>query len=76
MKGRKNKMKLSRLELERFILGYEDYKKSADTTLWFEARSYLERFDIPTDLIEYLVDMKVSQDKIEGILTILEVEIV
>ena len=69
-------MKLSRLELERFMLAYEDYKKSADTTLWFEAQSYLERFDIPTDLIEKLVDMEIEQDKIEGILTILEVEIV
>ena len=69
-------MKLSRLELERFILGYEDYKKSVDTTLWFEAREYLLRFDIPTDLIEKLADMEIDQDKIEGILTILEVEIV
>ena len=68
-------MKLSRLELERFILGYEDYKKSADTTLWFEARSYLERFDIPTDLIEKLVDMEIEQDKIEKILEIVGVEI-
>ena len=69
-------MKLSRLELERFILGYEDYKKSVDTTLWFESLNYLERFDIPTDLIEKLVNMEISQDKIEKILEILGVEIV
>ena len=68
-------MKLSRLELERFILGYEDYKETDDSTLWFEARSYLDRFDIPTDLIEKLVDMEIDQDKIEKILEIVGVEI-
>ena len=71
-------MKLSRLELERFILGYEDYKETDDTTLWLQVRTYLDEYIeyYFLDIIETLINAKISQDKIEGILTILEVEIV
>ena len=71
-------MKLSRLELERFILGYEDYKETDDTTLWLQVRTYLDEYIeyYFLNIIGTLINAKISQDKIEGILTILEVEIV
>ena len=71
-------MKLSRLELERFMLAYEDYKETDDTTLWLQVRTYLDEYIeyYFLDIIETLTNAKISQDKIEGILTILEVEIV
>ena len=71
-------MKLSRLELERFMLAYEDYKETDDSTLWLQVRTYLDEYIeyYFLDIIETLTNAKISQDKIEGILTILEVEIV
>ena len=71
-------MKLSRLELERFMLAYEDYKETDDSTLWLRVRTYLDEYIeyYFLDIIETLINAKISQDKIEGILTILEVEIV
>lgn len=73
-------MQISRLELERFIQEYKTYSKDNDeATFYFTNRDYLERNGVKLDVldvIEKLVDMEVEQEKIEKILTVLDIEVV
>jgi len=68
-------MKISKLELERFINAYKDYKDSQDTTLWLNNREYLNLNGFTyTDIIELLVDH--NESEIINVLLTLGVEIV
>lgn len=65
-------MKISKLELERYINAYKDYKTSDDTTMWLNNREYLMQNGFKyTDLIELLCD----EPKIIEVLQVLGVEI-
>ena len=70
-------MKISKLELERYIHAYIDDKTSDDTTLWLNNKNYLQynEFEL-TDTIENLVDKGVLNNKIEEVLRVLGVDVV
>ena len=68
-------MKISKLELERFIDAYKDYRETDDTTIWLNNRTYLQDNDFKyLDLIEELHEE--DFDKIVKVLEALGVEVV
>ncbi len=71
-------MKISKLELERYIYEYQEYKKDMDSTHdYFVNREYLERNELRSilNLIEELVEFETEFDKIVKILELVEVEV-
>ena len=70
-------MKISKLELKRFIKAYIDYKTSDDTTLWLNNKNYLQYNEFEfTDTIENLIDHEVLNNEIIEIMKVLGVEVV
>ena len=78
-------MKISKLELERFINVYMEYRKDQDNDLlsefWLDNRKYLERNGLHdvVDLVEELVtqiDAKPTFEQIVDVLRVLDVEVV
>ncbi len=70
-------MKISKLELERYIYEYQEYKKDTNARHDLNInREYLERNGLHEvlDLIEELVELETEFDKIVKILEIVEVE--
>ena len=78
-------MKISKLELERFISVYKEYRKDQDndslSEFWLDNRKYLERNGLHdvVDLVEELVtqiDAKPTFEQIVDVLRVLDVEVV
>jgi hypothetical protein len=65
-------MKISKLEIERFINVFIDYRATNDTTMWFNNRNYLQDNDlgIICDVIETLVNH--DYDTLEDIIKVIE----
>jgi hypothetical protein len=71
-------MQISKLELERYIYEYQEYKKDMDSTHdYFVNREDLERNELRSilNLIDELVDFETEFDKIVKILELVEVEV-
>ena len=72
-------MKISKLEIERYVNAFIDYRESDDNTLWLNNSNYLQDNDlnIVCDVIETLVgyDYDTLEDIIKVIVALKEVEV-
>ena len=72
-------MKISKLEIERFIEAYTDYKNSGqnETGLWLNNRTYLENNNLNSiaNIIEVLVDSSYAFEFIVKALEALGIEV-
>ena len=72
-------MKISKLEIERYVNAFIDYRESDDNTLWLNNSNYLQDNDlnIVCDVIETLVgyDYDTLEDIIKVIEALKEVEV-
>jgi hypothetical protein len=72
-------MKISKLEIERYVNAFIDYRETDDNTLWLNNRNYLQDngLSIVCDAIETLVgyDYDTLEDIIKVVEALREVEV-
>ena len=67
-------MKISKLEIERFINAFKEYRETQDSSKWLANRTYLSDNGFEhTDLLELLHEE--DTEKLVKILEVLEVEV-